>query len=62
MWHLKDDTNELIYERNRLTDIENRHVAAKGVEGRARNGVGVSKCKPLYVGWINTKVLLYSIL
>ena len=30
MWHLKDDTNELIYERNRLTDIENRLMIIKG--------------------------------
>ena len=33
MWNLKYDTNELIYETNRLTDIENRIVVAKG-EGR----------------------------
>ena len=23
-------------------------------------GTGVSRCKPLYIGWINNKVLLYS--
>ena len=51
-----------LWKRNRLTDVENRHVTAKvvGWGGRAKNGAGVSKCKPLYVGWINTKVLLYS--
>ena len=30
MWNLKYDTNELIYKTNRLTDIENRLVVAKG--------------------------------
>ena len=38
-----------------------------GCQGRrswGRNGeweVGVSRCKLLYIGWINNKVLLYSI-
>ena len=41
MWNLKYDTNELIYKtKNRLTDIENRLVVAKG-EGRGRDGLGV---------------------
>ena len=30
MWSLKYDTNEPIYTRNRLTDIEYRPVVAKG--------------------------------
>ena len=44
--------------RNRLTDIENRLVVAKGrgVEW----GFGVSRCQLWYWGWINNKVLLYS--
>ena len=62
MWNLKWDTNELIYERNRLTNIENRLMAAK--EERSGGGMewdfGVSRCKLLYIGWINSKVLLYS--
>ena len=29
MWNLKYDTNELLWNRNRLTDIENRLVVAK---------------------------------
>ena len=47
--------------RNRLTDIENRLVVAKGEEewGREGLGVGISRCKLVYIGWIN-KVLLYS--
>ena len=42
MWNLKQDTNELIYKtENKLTDIENRLVIAKG-EGRwGRDGLGV---------------------
>ena len=31
MWNLKNYTNEPIYERNRITDLENRLVVAKGV-------------------------------
>jgi len=33
MWNLKYDINELTQNRNRLTDIENRFVVAKGEEG-----------------------------
>ena len=32
----------------------------KGVEGGMEWEVGVSRCKPLYIEWINNKVLLYS--
>ena len=48
--------------RNRLTDVENRLVVAKGegVEGGMEWEVGISRCKLLYIGWINNKVLLYS--
>ena len=47
--------------RNRLIDIENKLVVAKGdlVEGRKDWEFGISRCKRLYIGWIN-KVLLYS--
>ena len=43
-------------------DIENRLVAAKGENvGRGMDGeFGISRCKLLYIGWINNKVLLYS--
>ena len=30
MWDLKYDTTELIYDRNRLTDIQNKLMVAKG--------------------------------
>ena len=48
--------------RNRLMDIENRLVVAKG-EGVGRGmewEFGISRCKLLYIDWINNKVLLYS--
>ena len=41
MWNLKHGTNEPIYETERLTDIENRLVVAKGKgRGRQRGGEG----------------------
>ena len=30
MWNLKYDTNELLLNRNRVTDLDNRFVVAKG--------------------------------
>ena len=41
-------------------DIENRLVVAKGegVGGGMELEAGVSRCKLLYIGWINNKVLL----
>ena len=47
--------------RNKLTDIESRFVVAKGEEGEGRKDweFGISRCKLLYLGWINNKVLLY---
>ena len=43
-------------------DIENRLVVAKG-EGYGGGmdwKFGISRCKLLYMGWINNKILLYS--
>ena len=49
--------------RNRLTDTEIRLVVAKG-EGDRRRGMNwefeVDICKLLLLGWMNSKVLLYS--
>ena len=62
MWNLKYDADEPIYKMERVTDIENRRVVAKGgVRGCRRNGEGggVIRCKLLYTEWINSKVLLY---
>ena len=51
-----------LWNRNRITDIENRLVVAnrEGVGGGMEWEIGVSRCKPLYIEWINNKVLLYS--
>ena len=52
-----------IWNSSRLTDIENSFMVAKEEEGQGGQevlGVGISKCKLLCIGWINTKVLLYS--
>ena len=45
--------------RNRLTDIENRLVVANGGRGMDWE-FGIGRCKLLYIGWINNKILLYS--
>ena len=50
-----------LWNRNRLTDIENRLVVAKGRgSGRDALGVGVSRYKLAYIEWMNNKILLYS--
>ena len=62
MWNLKYDTNELIYKINRLTDIENGLVVAKGKGdgGGLDWEFGISRCKLLCIEWINNQILLYS--
>ena len=58
IWHKRT----YLQNRNRLTDMENRLVFAKG-EGCERGmdcELGISRCKLLYTAWINNKVLLYS--
>ena len=51
-----------LWNRNRITNIENRPVVAKGegVGGGMEWEAGVSRCKLLYTGCIHNKVLLYS--
>ena len=45
--------------RNRLTDIENKLVVAKGWGRAGMDGeIGISRYTPLYIKWINNKVLL----
>ena len=48
--------------QNRLTDTENRLLVANGAgDGGGNNWEsGISRCKLLYVGQVNNKVLLYS--
>ena len=63
MWNLKCDTNQRIYEKkNRLPDIENSLMVAKGEERKVGKGweFGISRGKLLYIGWINNKLLLWS--
>ena len=44
-----------------ITDIEKRLVVAKvGGERGMEWEFGISRCKLLYIGWIKSKVLLYS--
>ena len=40
MWNLKYDTNEPIYETNKIMDVENRLVVAKGEGVGGREGAG----------------------
>ena len=55
MWNLKYDTNEHIYETK--TDLQR---SPRGL-GKARTGsLGLIVCRLLYIGWTNTKALLYS--
>ena len=51
VWNLKCDTNELIHETNRLTDVENRLVVAKGEGGEREMDweFEISRCKLLYI-------------
>ena len=61
MWNLKYDTNELIYKIETESQTENRHVIAKaGGRGGMDLEFGISRCKLLYIEWINNKVLLCS--
>ena len=63
-WNLKYNTNELIYETETDSqDIENRLVGAKevGTGRRMQWEFGISRCKLIYITWINNKVLLYSL-
>ena len=52
----------LSMKQNRIRDIENRLVVAKGeAGGRGMNWeFGISRCKLVYIDWLNNKVLLYS--
>ena len=59
--NLKYGTNEPMY-GNRLTDMENRLVVAKG-EWRGSGmdwEFGVNRCKLLHLEWLSNEALLYS--
>ena len=63
MWNPKYSTKELICEtepdlQTQRTDL---WLPTGRVGGRGRDWeLGISRCKLLYIGWINNKVLLYS--
>ena len=61
MWNLKYDFYRTFPQnRNRLTDIDNRLVAAKGERvGRQDYEFGTSRCKLLHIKWMD-KFPLYS--
>ena len=47
--------------RNTFTDIENRLVAKEEAGGGEMDGeFGISRCKLVYIEWIDNKVLLHS--
>ena len=57
MWNLKYDTNEPVYK----TETDSRREQTCGCRGGGMEWeFGISRCKLLYIGWINNKVLLYS--
>ena len=65
MWNLKYSINEPIRKKEtasqtQRTDLWLPRVGWRGGCGE-RLGVWDWRCKLLYIGWINNKVLLYSI-
>ena len=58
MWILKYDTNEHNYKTETDSQVQRIDLRLQGVgEGWE---IGISRGKILYIGWINSKVLLYS--
>ena len=58
MWNLK---HEPIYEAETDLRIQRTDLwSPRGIGGGAEWEGGVSRCKLLYIEWINSKVLLYS--
>ena len=56
-------TNEPVYKtENRIVHTENILVVAKreGLGGGMELQTGVSRCKPIYVEWINNKSVSYD--
>ena len=58
IWHIWT----YLWNRNRIMDIKNRRVAAKVDRGGRRLNweFEISRCKLVYIEWINNKVLLYT--
>ena len=49
-----------LWNRNRFTNIETRLVVGVRVGGEKVWEFGISRYKPLYMGWISNKILIYS--
>ena len=60
MWNLRYDRRSYLQNRNRLTDIENRLVVAKGGGGMEWE-FGISRCKLVYIEWINNNKRSYCV-
>ena len=61
-WNLKYDTNEHIYETETDSQTKTTDLWLPGVGGGGGMDweFGISRCKLVYIGWINNWVLLYS--
>ena len=55
MWNLKCDTDKPIYEAETDSQTEKRPVAADG-EGKGQTQFEVSRCKLLYIEWMDNRV------
>ena len=58
MWNIKYDINKHVYETE--TDLQIKRTDLWLPSGREGLEFGISRCKLLYMGWINNKVLLFS--
>ena len=58
MWNLKYDTNEPIYGTE--TDSRPQRTDLRLPRGRKDWEFGISRCKLVYIGWMNNKGLLCS--
>ena len=56
----KYDKNEVIYETEADSQTQRTDLWLPGGWGGMDWEYGISRCKLLYIAWINNKVLLYS--
>ena len=59
-WNLKYDMNEHIYKTETDSQTQETDLRLAGWGGAMGRESGVSRCRLLYIEWINNKVLLYS--
>ena len=64
MWNLKYDTNEAIHETDSRIKKRDPKLPRRerGKWERDGLGIGVSRCKLLYVGWITAQRTIFSVL